>query len=84
MFFQRLLNSLSSIPFIGDPCPMKRTGIAFSSSTNVPAKLLNAANVDIAAARVINFKKCFRSTAVDFLQLKMPAFLAGIFNNLIN
>jgi hypothetical protein len=52
IFFHPLLNTLSSIPFIGDPWPINNTGINFSPSFKPPVKFLKADNVDMAAAPV--------------------------------
>src|SRR6476646_3251533 len=40
--FQRWLNSLSSIPFIGEPWPINKTGMIDSCSFRSPVNLLNA------------------------------------------
>jgi hypothetical protein len=41
----RLLNSLSSMPFIGDPCPTNKTGMRKLCSGKLSVKVLNSLNV---------------------------------------
>src|SRR4051812_32672017 len=58
----RRLNSVSSIPFMGEPCPTNRTGITCSCSGKSLVNLLNAGNVAIPIALVaIVFMNCFLS-----------------------
>lgn len=54
------LNPVSSIPFIGEPWPMKRTGITCSLDGNSLVKCLNADKVVMPVAPVtIVFINCF-------------------------
>lgn len=66
IFFQRRLKSLSSIPFIGEPCPINKTGMKCSCFFRLLVNQLNAVNDVMPATPVItDLIKFFLSIALD-------------------
>ena len=74
-FAQVLENSLSSIPFIGEPCPMNNTGSLISSSFKSLVQLYKGCSDAIAAPPISVFMNVFRFNLLTFVYTNIHQFV---------